>query len=81
MLELLSSGSRILNIDETWIGETNFTWRTWQSNESNSTVENTVYPRVSMIAALDNFGELYLSLMQHNTNQFTFCHYLSHLVE
>ena len=29
MLELLGSDFRILNIDETWINETNFTGRTW----------------------------------------------------
>ena len=64
MLELLGSDFRILNIDETWINETCFTRRSWQSNKvSNSAVENSVHPRVSMIAALDNFGELYLSLM------------------
>ena len=34
-----------------------------------------------MIVALDNHGDIYLSLMQSNTNQDTFCNYISHLVE
>ena len=29
MMGLLSDGKRIINIDETWLNETNFTRRTW----------------------------------------------------
>ena len=34
-----------------------------------------------MIVALDNFGDIYISLMQANTNQDTFSNYLCALVE
>ena len=34
-----------------------------------------------MIAALDNYGDIYICLMQHNTNQDTFCLFISRLVE
>ena len=43
--------------------------------------ENLVTPRITMIVALDNYGDVYLSLMQSNTNTDTFCNYLSHLIE
>lgn len=34
-----------------------------------------------MIAALDNHGNLYLSVMQTNTNQDSFCEYIVQLVQ
>ena len=34
MLDLLSSGKRILNVDETWIGQTNFSRREWRSKDA-----------------------------------------------
>ena len=37
MLDLLSAGKRILNVDETWIGQTNYTrvgWRDYKVMES-----------------------------------------------
>ena len=82
MLELLHDGKRILNIDETWIGQTNYTRQLWRSPTVHaSEPENLVTPRITMIVALDNHGDIYLSLMQSNTNQDTFCNYISHLVE
>ena len=33
-----------------------------------------------MIVALDNLGDLYLSVLQANTNRYTFCEYVSHLI-
>ena len=64
MLDLLSAGKRILNVDETWIGQTNYTrvgWRDYKVMESNRL--NPVLPRITMIAALDNFGDLYIALL------------------
>ena len=55
MLELLSQGKRILNIDETWIGSTNFARAEWKDRRmSVSSRMNPVIPRITMIAALDN---------------------------
>ena len=34
-----------------------------------------------MIAALDTHGDLYIMLMQSNTNEDTLCHYMEHLVK
>ena len=37
-------------------------------------------PRISLIAAADTHGDLYLSLHQSNTNQDSFCNYIFGLV-
>jgi hypothetical protein len=69
MLDLLSSGTRILNIDESFIGQTNYTRQLWQKPfEKESMRMMPVAPRISMIVALDNFGDVYLTLSQSNTN-------------
>ena len=69
MIGLLSEGKRIINIDETWINETNFTRRTWakKNGEGNSTL-NAVSPRVSMIAAIDTEGCCWFTLSLANTD-------------
>ena len=82
MIELLTDGIRILNIDETWIAQTNFRRRSWQPRVgAESDVLCTVSPRITMIAALDNFGDVYISLLQYNTNQYTFAEYVQDLAD
>lgn len=82
MLQLLFEEKRILNVDETWIGQTNFRRSGWQSKFiSASEKENSVTPRVSMVVALDNFGDLYLSVHQSNTNQDSFSNFMVHLIK
>ena len=82
MIELLSDGIRILNIDETWIAQTNFRQRSWQPRVgAESDIITTVSPRITMIAALDNFGDIYISLIQNNTNQYTFAEYVQDLAD
>ena len=69
MLELLVKAKRIINIDETWIGETNFMRKTWsqRDGQGNSTL-NAFQPRVSMIAALDTEGTAWYTLSHANTD-------------
>ncbi len=63
MLEYLSQGYRIINIDETFIGSTNYTRKHWQSEFAfRSIVDHKVSPRISMIIALDNYGDVYMSV-------------------
>ena len=54
-------------------------WRDYKVMES--TRLNPVTPRITMIAALDNFGDLYISLLQNNTNQYSFNEYIVNLVD
>ena len=69
MLELLQQGKRILNIDETWLNDTNFARRKWRRRgTSNSMRMKQVLPRLSVIAAVDTEGSVYVSLTQVNTD-------------
>ena len=65
MLDLLHRKKRILNIDQTWISDTNFVYKKWRKRGySNSLDENIVNPRISVIAAIDTEGDMYMSLTQ-----------------
>lgn len=68
-LDLLESWKRIINIDESWIGETDFRKKRWAvPGSTNSLPENSVSPRISVLAAIDTDGELYFALKQVNTD-------------
>ena len=59
MLELLGEGKRIINIDESWINETNFTRKMWvPKNTTASITSQIVTPRLALIAALDTDGRV-----------------------
>ena len=60
MLELMREGKRIINIDESWFNETNFTRQIWCPANSTATVPLApVTHRLSLIAALDTEGRIY----------------------
>ena len=64
VIDLLDQGKRILNVDETWIAYTNYSRSTWQPSWNYaSQPEYAVLPRVTLIAALDNWGDLYISVL------------------
>ena len=64
MLDALFAGKVILNIDETWLGMTDFRCRKWCPRDSkNSVAKLQMQPRVSMICGLDTTGRVYLSLL------------------
>jgi hypothetical protein len=63
MIYALDDGQRIINIDETWLSETDFRRRKWRKRgTTNSVIEKTMNSRISMIAAIDTEGEIYISL-------------------
>jgi hypothetical protein len=69
LIRLLASGRTILNIDETWLGMSDFRRRKWQApGTTNSVAKLAMTPRISMIAALDTRGQVYLCLIQANNN-------------
>ena len=56
--------TRIINVDESWLGMTDFRRRKWSSKDSfDSTPIRLVRPRISIIAAVDNFGDVFVSLL------------------
>ena len=72
----------IINVDETWIGMTDFRRRKWQVKEQyNSVAKMQVYPRVSMILGIDTRGQIYVSLIQSNSNASTMRIFFQQLVK
>jgi len=69
MLEFLKSGKRIINIDETWLNQSNFVRKIWCPSKSTATIPlKSINPSLSMIAALDNEGRIYFSLNHSSTD-------------
>jgi hypothetical protein len=63
LLELLESGKRLLNIDESWMTSTNFKRSKWREHgTTNSMPEKFMTHRVAIIAAIDTEGDVYASL-------------------
>ena len=58
-----------LNIDETWLGMSDFRRIKWQApGTTNSVPALQMAPRVTMIVGVDTLGNVYLSLSQSNSN-------------
>ena len=69
LFDLIKKGKTILNLDETWLGMSDFRKRKWQApGTQNSWPLVEIRPRVSMITAMDTQGKLYLTLVQANSN-------------
>ena len=68
-LDVDISKKTIINIDESWIGKSDFRRFSWtRRGVINSVPQKQVQPRISMIAGLDTNGRIYLSLYQANSN-------------
>jgi hypothetical protein len=60
----------LLNLDETWLGMSDWRRRKWQAPGSNNSVAAfQLTPRVSMLTAVDTLGNVYMALAQSNSNQ------------
>ena len=60
----------LLNLDETWLGMSDWWRRKWQAPGcDNSVAAFQLTPRVSMLTAVDSLGNLYLALAQSNSNE------------
>jgi len=69
LIELSLQKQRIINIDETWLGMEDFRKMKWQApGTPNSVAKKLWQPRISLLVALDNFGESYVAISQSNTN-------------
>jgi hypothetical protein len=81
MIKLLAEGKRVINIDESWLNDTNFARKKWKAHgTTNSVLGHQVNPRISMIGAVDTEGNAYISLLQTNNNNAIIKLFLSHLV-
>ena len=78
MLDLLEQGFRIINVDESWINELAFARRKWHnSSESNSLPRKNVSPRLSLLAAIDTDGRVFMALTTSNTTSEVICLFVS----
>ena len=71
-LEFLSLSKHkkvFLNIDETWLGMSDFRRRKWMiPGTTNSVPKLPIAPRITMIVGIDTLGNVYYSLAQANSN-------------
>ena len=80
MLELLNTDVRIINCDETWVNDLDFRKMRWVvRGESSGVTSKEVAPRISVIMAIDNYGNTYVCTTQVNTDENVFCLYLENL--
>ena len=74
--------TRIINVDETWLGMSDFKRMKWcPPGNSNSVAKKMMQPRISMIVGMDTDGKGYLSLLQANSNSNVMRLYYSHLIK
>ena len=60
----MKEGKTIIDVDETWIGMSDWRRRKWSLNRSTNSVPHLqVTPRISMILGIDSNGSIYLSLL------------------
>lgn len=82
LLEVDFDRKTVLNVDETWLGTTDFRRFKWCSKgENNSSPTKQMQPRISMITALDTRGKVYMSLVQANSNTSMMKLYSSKLIK
>ena len=69
LVRLIEQEKRIINIDETWINESNFTRKVWGRKDGRGNARFcSITPRISMIAALDFNGKVWYSLSHATTD-------------
>lgn len=69
MIKLLSENKRIINVDESWIAEIDYSRRMWCPSKTPCTVtEKSIGIRHALITALDTDGQVYFSLTHANTD-------------
>ena len=81
IVQLLQSGKVLLNIDESWLNESDFRRSKWRESDGTNVVPiHTMLPRITVIVALDTLGNVYITLSQANSNNKTMEIYFHHLV-
>jgi hypothetical protein len=82
LLEAAMTKTRIINIDESWLGMEDFRRMKWQPPLNSNFVGKKLWqPRISLLLALDNYGESYVAVSQSNTNSNTILLFIRGLVK
>ena len=59
----------MLNIDESWLSQTDLRSMKWGfKGQNNNLAKKSINPRISLIVAIDTLGNIYYSLSQSNSN-------------
>ena len=70
----------VINIDETWLGMTDFRKMHWRPIDRNYSVKMKVLqPRISMITAVDKLGNVWICLTMSNSNKSMMGVFMEHL--
>lgn len=73
LLGLLAAGKRLINIDESWLSETDLRRKKWRCRgEANSLPSRDFGSRLSLLMAVDTDGNSYQALSHANTDHRTF---------
>ena len=81
-LKLNLYGKIIINIDETWLGMTDFRKMKWKfMDRPDSIKKKQLQPRISMITGLESTGKVFISLLQANSNSSVMEMFLIRLLE
>ena len=80
VIDQLELGVRVINVDESWVNQTQYNRRSWKPSDGPTTVTlNKIKPRLSLIAALDTDGKVYFALLHANTDSDIMVLFLTHL--
>ena len=82
MLELYNQGRHVVNVDESWVPDTDFRRFCWKKRgETNSLPENGMSHKINMIVAVSTEGQVWLALTQCNTDESVMQMFLSKLAK
>ena len=80
MLEVLASGRRVINVDESWLNTMAFRRHSWTKvGKSNARPTKELSTRVAILAAIDNRGKAFISLGTSNTDSSVMLAFFSEL--
>lgn len=80
MLGLVDEGYIILNVDQSWLNMLDFQRRKWVvRGQRNSLAYKAVVPRLSVLAAIDTQGSVYMALTMSHTDSDVLCLFLKEL--
>ena len=79
-LSLDWKNKNVINIDETWLGMSDFRKMHWRPIDRNYSVKMKVLqPRISMITAVDKLGNVWICLTMSNSNKSMMGVFMEHL--
>ena len=82
MLELHAHGYRVLNVDESWLSETNYSRMTWSKRgRPNARSTKGLPQRIALVAAMDTSGAAYVALSTGKTDSDVIITFLSYLCD